>query len=287
MQLSEAAALVATTYGWDVLEFTRYVMEDPHTGWDNNQGDWPIGSLWRVEGAILYGLVRLLKPQRVLELGTGHGCSTTHLAEALKANGGGKVYAVDNSGDATAPGRIGNGIPDELRPYIQIEDAWIEDYLTQEEQMSFDLIFEDGIHSENQVQAVWADSYHILAPGGMIVSHDALHHIVGNDVRAGIAKGMVYVGEDADEVLYLGINPSDCGLAIWQKPGGQTEPDRFPDIPATTGLVGVDPFEDVGRDYGSWTIAELREELAARDIKIKSRKRSILIQALQKADGNG
>jgi len=278
MQLSEAAALVATTYDWDVLEFTRYVMEDPHTGWDNNQGDWPIGSLWRVEGAILYGLVRMLKPQRVLELGTGHGCSATHIAEAMKANTFGTVYCVDNGSDATAPGRIGNMIPDELRPFVVIMAEDIQTYAEQTE-YQFDLIFEDGIHSHQQVTDIWQAAGRILTPGGMMISHDALHHLVGNDVSRGI--------QDAGytDVLYLGINPSDCGLAIWQKEGARPAPESFPDIPDD--IDTLDPFAQAGQDYETWTIAELREELAARAVHIKSRKKSLLIQALRKADGDG
>lgn len=44
----------------------------------------------------LYSLVKMHKPQQVLELGTGCGVTTCWMAQALKENGSGKITTVDD-----------------------------------------------------------------------------------------------------------------------------------------------------------------------------------------------
>ena len=51
---------------------------------------WPGGSVWEEEGRLLYGLVRALKPEVIVEIGSLVGCSTSHLALACRRNGRGR-----------------------------------------------------------------------------------------------------------------------------------------------------------------------------------------------------
>lgn len=44
----------------------------------------------------MYGLVRWLRPETVVEVGAWHGFSTMHLAQACQDNGFGTVYAIDD-----------------------------------------------------------------------------------------------------------------------------------------------------------------------------------------------
>jgi len=57
----------------------------------------------------------------------------------------------------------------------------------------------------------WALGLEELNPRGLIVTHDALHFLVGEAVRGGIEAV-------TNEALYYLTSPSDCGLAIYQKP---------------------------------------------------------------------
>lgn len=53
--------------------------------------DWCYGN-----PVILYGLVRSMKPQVVVECGTYRGFSASWMAQALKENGSGHLYCIDN-----------------------------------------------------------------------------------------------------------------------------------------------------------------------------------------------
>lgn len=190
----------------------RISAEDPHGGYHADYEDgFPSGSLWRVEGQILYALVRVLKPANVLELGTWHGASATHLLQGLYDNGDGLLDAVDNRayGDIV----IGDMIPDALRPRMTPHASDLMTFIEASPDDRYGLIFEDAMHTSEQVAHVWSHAVRLLRPGGMIVSHDACHPIAGPVVRDGIAQAGY-----GDKALYMLIEPSDCGLALWRKP---------------------------------------------------------------------
>ena len=181
-----------------------YAAQDMHGGVDDG---WPNGSLWQSEGRALYALVRALGAERVVELGTWHGCSASHIAQALADAGqGGMLDSVDIWTEA------GDRIPDDLRPVIRFHHtdmcAWALEQAVAG--ADYDLIYEDGEHDTLSVAQVWALAERLLRPGGVIVSHDALHSAVGAAVRAGIeASGLTPV--------YVQLGGSDCGMAIWRR----------------------------------------------------------------------
>jgi predicted O-methyltransferase YrrM len=186
-----------------------YAAQDLHGGYNAAYDDgFPSGSLWRVEGQALYAIIRALKPQNVLELGTWHGASATHILQALHDNNGGHLDCVDSRayGDIA----IGDMIPDTLRSRVTIHQTTFEQHLATLKANSYDFIFEDGMHDAPQVAFLWGEAKRLLKPGGMIVSHDAMHAIAGPAVREGIAQA----GYGTLNVL---IAPADCGFAVWRK----------------------------------------------------------------------
>lgn len=208
---------IAHWHGFLPSEMIHYAPQDPHGGYHADYDDgFPTGSLWRVEGQALYAMVRTLKPAKVLELGTWHGASATHILQALHDNGMGALDCVDSRayGDIT----IGDMIPDELRYRLTIHAADIGDFIQTAPDASYDLIFEDGMHDADQVERVWRAAKRLLRIGGMIVSHDAMHAIAGEAVREGITRaGYEDTMGYGNGVLYTLIAPADCGFAVWRK----------------------------------------------------------------------
>ena len=214
MQLNEALAHIGAVYDLNPEDLQRYAAEDQLGGYhsDAAQQRWHIGSLWGVEGQVLYALVRAMKPKQVVELGSFRGCSSHHIAQALLTNAlegkPGTLICVDKAFEYTLPES-----DSPLNGVIQHIQGDAVDYI--ENQMpakKVDLIFEDLDHYPETVTPVWKAAQEKLKKGGFIVSHDAMHYIAGVNVRFGILAAGVL-----DANLYL-IEPSDCGLAVWRKP---------------------------------------------------------------------
>ena len=196
---------ICAYYKLDETEFYGHMLEDQIGGYheDEEQAKWPCGSIWEVEGRVLYALVRMLKPKNVVEIGTFHGCSATHIASALVANGAGKLYAVD-------PAYNGGQIPEPYLDRIQKRAMTHKEFAETTRLQSIDMLFEDGAHAEQTTFEAIDMLMPIMSEGAAVVVHDACHFLVGKDVSAGIQRA---VG-DFESVL---IEPSDCGLGYWKK----------------------------------------------------------------------
>ena len=93
-------------------------------------------------GAFLYNLVKKLKPQSILELGTWRGASTIYLALALKENGTGQITTVDidnNRVEQAADNFKRAGVGE----YITQVVIDIEEFLPQDSTV-YDFIFMDA-----------------------------------------------------------------------------------------------------------------------------------------------
>ena len=126
--------------------------------------DWPAGSIFANEGRRLYDLVRGLKPKLIVEIGGFHGCSTTWMAMAIKANKKGKIISIDNDlqrGEWSM-------IPEELKEHIEFVTA---DALTCEVPKDIDMVFEDGAHYPFFTRKI-AERF---KPEMVFVSHDYFH----------------------------------------------------------------------------------------------------------------
>ena len=203
MTLNDTLTAIAERYALDAAQLIAYADEDTHTGWDHGSGAWRVGSLFRQEGQILYALIRALRPLHIAELGTHDGCSTTHMAQALAANDGGTLHAIDVWAGA------GEGIPDTLRSRIQqtFADgaAWLN-----ESALTFDIVYEDTLHTADMTRDMWTAALPKVRAGGLIISHDAAHWLVGADIRRGIEAAGVH------DYMVVCPDGCECGLAIYQ-----------------------------------------------------------------------
>jgi predicted O-methyltransferase YrrM len=217
-ELSAVLTQLAAQLGLDAAALNEYANADPHPrmGWDTGTGEAPVGSMFSVEGRVLYALVRLFKPENVIELGTCVGASSTHILAGMEDNKVGKLVSVDNKAQLGA-WKVGQLIPAKYRARVQLVTADGIEYLSRVTG-SVDMVFEDMMHSAAQVSKIAAFAKEHLVPGGWLISHDANHFIVGHEVREGYeAAGL--------EPIIIMPAPSDCGFAIWRKPEVKPAPE--------------------------------------------------------------
>lgn len=224
MTLEQALNIIAVQINADPQELMKYAAEDTLGGYHVEEGfrRFDMGSIWGVEGQILYTLARFLKPDVMVEIGGWAGCSASHFALAARANGKGRVISVDNG---IGGKQHGVQMSDEFRQYVSLVQANGQDWLAQQADGSIDLIFEDADHSTSLVALLSHLAMTKLRPGGILVNHDAGHDqayypnghpptpsTVAEEVQSGLKQAMI------DFRVYL-VQPSDCGLAITMKQG--------------------------------------------------------------------
>lgn len=202
IELNEALALLAADLRIDPMELKRYADEDELGGFhaDPAVRSFTVGSIWSVEGKVLYALVRALKPKHVLEIGVGYGASSTHILTALKKNRSGDLTSLDINEGA------GSEIPLPLKRNWRFVSGDAVAGTSVYEKWDFDFIFEDGPHTYEFTRDVLLNCKRI-APR-IILSHDACHYMVGPDVRKGFEEAL-------GSCKLLPIAPSDCGLGYW------------------------------------------------------------------------
>lgn len=167
MNLTEALTEIARAGSLDPAELIACAAEDNIGGRDT--GQWRGDSFFADEGRVLYALIRALKPEHVLEIGSAEGCSTTHILTALDKNKRGHLTSIDIDPDA------GVKVPAALRKRWTFVN---EDALTAELPAA-DVVFEDGDHHYPFASAI-LKRITPLNPR-VLLSHDALSHLTYGD----------------------------------------------------------------------------------------------------------
>ena len=156
------------------------------------------GSVYPIEGALLYGLVRALRPATVVETGTANGISTTYLLAALARNETGRLVSIDlpfergtgaellrsivpgasiepENSSPLPPGKNpGWAIPDELRERweLRIGDARELLPMLLDEVREVGLFFHDSLHTRAHMLFEFETAWPHLAPGGVLAADD-------------------------------------------------------------------------------------------------------------------
>ena len=207
--------LLQEHFGFDADAMYDYAVRDEIGGYHPNSSlaKWPSGSIWEIEGVILYALVRVIRPLSVLEIGTFQGCSTHHIMAALADNR-------DEFGDDVQMITVDNGTFDgkpDFRGYdfiTEVKGDAIE--FLKNTSLMFDFIFEDSKHTADHVQATYEAAKGVMNSGGFMLSHDTAHHLVGHQVMDGITRA------GFSQPLAILTSPSDCGLSFIQLPEAET-----------------------------------------------------------------
>lgn len=205
--LEDTLAALSTYANLEYAALHLAASQDKFLGWDFGRGDWPCGSLHTPEGKTLHAIVRAIGVKKVIECGSLYGCSSSHIASALKMDGKGHLTSIDIL-EGT-----GNMFPDELKPYRTQVYAAGEKYLATLPDNSVDMVYEDTDHTYEVTRAIWEAAIPKVRSGGVIVSHDSEHATAGEVVTKAVLDALGH-----DDVLTLLVPPADCGLLVWRKP---------------------------------------------------------------------
>lgn len=230
--LNETLTQIAEQIKADATTLMSYAQEDAIGGYHFNAALqlWPAGSVWGVEGQIIYALIRHLKPAVVAEIGGWAGCSAAHMAAAVKMNGVGHVYGVDDGSETTFEPY--NRFPADLKPYITFVRADGRVWLAEQANGSIGLLFDDASHAESLIIELSHLAMQKCEPGGLFLNHDAMHDAafypdgsrtpstLGRQVRDALDKAGLYFRP------YL-TEPSDCGLALTVVPGVKVDKSKI------------------------------------------------------------
>src|SRR5215208_26095 len=132
---------------------------------------YPPHSLMGVDNrALLYCLVRALKPANVLEIGTYYAGTTEVLARALWENGSGTIHTVDPFGAQRVPEKMASW-PQPLQAIATYYSDNSMEFLSQlrSQGAPLDFVLVDGEHDYEFARFDMEMSARLMRPGGLIV----------------------------------------------------------------------------------------------------------------------
>ncbi len=157
------------------------------------------------DGKILYGLVRALKPDYVIETGVAAGVSTSFFGAALIENGRGRLFSVelppevagqrtlaDGSVYAWHERGVGWAIPDEIkhalgdRHRLTLQDVRTALPSLLNELPYVDIFFHDDLHTPDHMYWEYDAVWPTLSPRGVLISDDANHGWIKFCVERGL-----------------------------------------------------------------------------------------------------
>ena len=118
----------------------------------------------------LYGFVRALKPEKVLEIGTFEGDTALAIARALKENKLGHLTTTDIHNFGQEEFLMDNNV-DKFVTCIKHEP---NEYLRTIPSESFDMVFIDGSHEYKDVVGDMESANRLLKRFGYMLGHDAI-----------------------------------------------------------------------------------------------------------------
>ena len=127
------------------------------------------------EYSAVYALVRLLRPERVVETGVADGTTSAYILRALEDNGRGHLYSIDLPSDRLPPGAAPGWIVDDrLRHRWTLRIGRSEDLLKPllSELRAIDVFLHDSLHTYDNMLFEYRTAWPFLTPGGLLLSHD-------------------------------------------------------------------------------------------------------------------
>ena len=161
----------------DALGESKDVMEYCNRGLGEHREVLP-GLLNPNYGPVLYALVRVLRPEVVVETGVASGVSSTFLLNAMERNGTGRLYSVDLPllNERLRPKGQSTGwlVPKDLRSRWQLSLGDAREVLPPLLQRlgEVDCFLHDSDHSYEHMTWEFSEAYPYIRPGGLLMSDD-------------------------------------------------------------------------------------------------------------------
>ena len=143
-------------------------------------------------GPVLYALVRLLRPQAVVETGVGSGVSSTYFLRAMEKNGQGQLYSIDlplPDDRLLPPGKeTGWLVPPSLagRWELVLGDARGELPALLERLGEVDFFFHDSDHSYEHMVWEYTQAYPHIRAGGLLLSDETTSNRAWEEFTSGL-----------------------------------------------------------------------------------------------------
>lgn len=174
---------------------------------------------------LLHGLVRSMKPEVCVEIGSARGKSACHIGKALKENNKGILYAIDphsitDWNDTDSSDSL-------IHMQANLHLAGVDQYVkiirkTSEEaskdwNMTIDLIFIDGDHSYEGVKKDWELFFPYLNKQGIVIFHDTLWSLQPDPKIARVDMGVPKFVEELRTLGYPVLTIcNDFGVSLVQ-----------------------------------------------------------------------
>jgi len=136
------------------------------------------GSIDYESGTVLYVLVRIFKPEVVVETGVTNGVSSSFILKALTQNSRGRLYSIDlhyREGMSVPIGKkLGWIIPEELRNRWVLALGESTKVLPKllKKLGTVDIFFHDSRHTYKTMMKEYSIVWPFLKDGGLLLSHD-------------------------------------------------------------------------------------------------------------------
>lgn len=170
-----------------------------------------------IQGRLLKMLVRMIRPYRVLELGTFSGYSALCMAEGLPDNASVDTIEVDDELEDFIRGNLstsphGQKVNLHIGDAVEIMKKWPSD--------KFGLIFIDA--DKRHYDLYYEESLRLLKPGGYIIADNTLwdSHVVETSRHSSQTEGIIRFNDIVakDTGVEKAIVPIRDGLTIIRKP---------------------------------------------------------------------
>lgn len=125
--------------------------------------------------ATTYTLIKLLKPEIVVETGVGAGVSSWTILRAMEENGVGRLVSIDlPTPNTELLPEVGYLVPGDLRHRWELRTGPSQQILPQvlEELVEIDLFQHDSRHSYSNQLREYQTAWPFIKPSGMLVSDD-------------------------------------------------------------------------------------------------------------------
>ena len=122
----------------------------------------------------LYLLIRLIKPDLVVETGVSSGASSAYILRALKDNKKGKLYSIDLPFEFSTGRKSGWLVPEALRDRWDLRIGDAKEILTPllKEIGEIDCFVHDSLHTYDHMTWEFKSVYPYLRSEGLFLSHD-------------------------------------------------------------------------------------------------------------------